>query len=163
MQNDDILHTYYFINWADKKDKTNKKKKKKTKKKKKQKKKTKKKNKKKKKTITIKFKMATVFHLVILLLTLTVNILCVEHQGSGVCLGCEIVVASVNDKDVWYAADIVLRRFKTNNHLEEILSAQKFLFLLVSWKVCGLWLWHSLDFFLTFFFIYFFFVVMLCM
>ena len=26
------------------------------------------------------------------------------------------------------------------------------LLLLVSWKVCGLWLWHSLDFFLVFFF-----------
>ena len=27
-----------------------------------------------------------------------------------------------------------------------------FLFLLVSWKGCGLWFWHSLDFSLTFFF-----------
>ena len=26
-----------------------------------------------------------------------------------------------------------------------------FLFILVSWKGCGLWLWHSLDFSLTFF------------
>ena len=33
-----------------------------------------------------------------------------------------------------------------------------FLFLLVSGKGCGLWLWHSLDFSLTFFFFIYFFV-----
>ena len=32
-----------------------------------------------------------------------------------------------------------------------------FLFLLVFWKGCGLWLWHSLDFSLTFYFFYYFF------